>query len=105
MQDSNSITSYLNIHNHSPPSNPKIKKEVKECVKMVLSAGAMPGNVHKQLINNAPLPLSSTDVASVSQIKYLKYTRSVKDMPSGILYVLHIVFLMMMITYPLILFR
>lgn len=67
-----------------PPTNPRIKKEVKECAIVQLSAGAMPSNVHKQIVNNAPLPLSSADVPSLSQIKNWKHALSIKDLPTGI---------------------
>ena len=62
-----------------------------------MDAGATPGNVHKQLLNNAPLPISSADVPSLSQLKNWKHANSVRDMPSGMVLFLFLIYLL--ITY------
>jgi hypothetical protein len=42
--------------------------------------------VHKQLVNDAPLSLSSADVPSLAQLKNWKYRASMNDMPSGLFF-------------------
>lgn len=73
---------YTFDHNYYPPSNPHPRKEVKERAEAAIGAGATPGNVFKQLLNNAPLPISPADMASLSRLKNWKYAMSVNDMPS-----------------------
>jgi hypothetical protein len=79
------ITEYMKeAHNHDPPAKPHTRKEVKERAITQMSARAMPSTVHKQIVNNAPLPLSSADVPSLSQLKNWKHELSIKDLPAGI---------------------
>lgn len=54
-------------HNHAPPSNPRIRPEVKERAVAQMSAGATPGNVHSQIVRNASLPLLSADVPAMAR--------------------------------------
>jgi hypothetical protein len=46
-------------HNHPPPPDPPINSDVKERSVSHMRVGASPANVHKQLVKEAPLPLSS----------------------------------------------
>jgi hypothetical protein len=75
-------------HNHYPPSKPRIRMVVKEKVLSHFSVGATPSVVHKQLVNDAPLPLSGADVPSLAQLKNWKYRASMNDMPSGLFFYL-----------------
>jgi hypothetical protein len=70
-------------HNHYPPAKPRTRMVVKEKVLSHFSVGATPSVVHKQLVNDAPLPLSGADVPSLAQLKNWKYRASMNDMPSG----------------------
>jgi hypothetical protein len=49
-------------HNHPPLPDPPINPDVKERLVSHMRVGASPANVHKQLVKEAPLPLSSADV-------------------------------------------
>ncbi len=77
------ILKFVNDHNHPPISNPRIRQEVKEKAIIQFSAGATPSNVHAGLIRDAPLPLSSADAPTLSQVKKWKHEFSMKEMPSG----------------------
>jgi hypothetical protein len=57
---------------------------VKEKALSHFSVGAHPSVVHKQFVNEAPLPLSGADVPSLSQLKNWKYRLSMNEMPSGL---------------------
>jgi hypothetical protein len=48
-----------------------------------LSAGASPAVVYKQIVNDAPLPLSSADVPTQDQLKYWKRALVMKEMPTS----------------------
>jgi hypothetical protein len=74
--------SYVEQHNHGLIPNPHIRPEVKDMAISQMSVGASQVNVHKQAVNNAPLPLSSADVPTKSQLKNWKYRESMKDMPT-----------------------
>jgi hypothetical protein len=52
---------------------------VKEKALSHFSVGAHPSVVHKQFVNEAPLPLSGADVPSLSQLKNWKYRLSMND--------------------------
>lgn len=82
-KDDIKAVSYENEHNHGPVPDPKTRPEVKEAAILQMSAGASAVNVHKQAVNNAPLPLSSADVPSKAQLKTWKYRNAMKDMPTS----------------------
>jgi hypothetical protein len=80
-------------HNHYPPVKPRTCMVVKEKALSHFSVGAHPSVVHKQFVNNAPLPLSGTDVPSLSQLKNWKYRVSMDGMPSGLFFLSLLFFL------------
>jgi hypothetical protein len=83
---SKTITTYFpKSHNHYPPEKPRTRISVKEKALSHFSISATPSVVHKQFVNDAPLPLFSADAPSLSQLKNWKYRKSMKDMPSGII--------------------
>jgi hypothetical protein len=65
MYDGKLVTKYSNAHNHHPPSKPRVLNEVKEQSILQLSVGALPSNMHKQLVNNMP-SMSPAYVPNVS---------------------------------------
>ncbi len=97
MYDGTLVTKYANKHNHNPPANSKTRKDVKECAEAAMSAGATPGNVHKQIVNSATMPLSPADVPSLSQLKNWKHAMSVKDMPSSMFRVFFLLLLLLLL--------
>jgi hypothetical protein len=73
-------------HNHYPPAKPRTRMVIKEKALNHFSVGAHPSVVHKQFVNDAPLPLSGSDVPSLSQLKNWKYRASMDGMPSGLVF-------------------
>lgn len=72
-----------NTHNHPPPPNPRIRVEVKEQAVAQLAAGTPPAVLHREVVNSAPLPLSSADVPSLAQLRNWKFALSTTDLPTG----------------------
>jgi hypothetical protein len=72
---------YFEQHNYGLISNPCIRPEVKDVAISQMSVGASQVNIHKQVVNNASLPLSSADVPTKLQLKNWKYCESMKNMP------------------------
>lgn len=72
-------------HNHEPPANPRVRAEVKEAIKSQLLIGGKTSVIHRKMVNEAPLPISSADVPSLKQMYNWKYQLSIKDLPSGTL--------------------
>lgn len=81
---SNCVITFKSAHNHIPPSKPPTLASVKEQAISQFGAGATPANVHAKFVREAPLPLSSKDTPSMSQVKNWKHSFSMKDMPTGI---------------------
>jgi hypothetical protein len=82
---SNMVKKYEKPHNHNPPAKPHACKEVKEKAEARLRAGDTPAAVHRDLVNDAPLPLSSAFAPALDTVRYWKKHISMKDIPSGIL--------------------
>jgi hypothetical protein len=82
-------------HNHYPPAKPHTRMVVKEKALSHFTVGATPSVVHKQLVNNAPLPLSGTDIPSLTQLKNWKYRALMSDMPSGLLIFIFLFFFLL----------
>jgi hypothetical protein len=59
-------------HNHPPPPNPHVRPEIREKATIQLSAGASPALVHRQIMNDAPLPLSPAEAPTQRQLIYWK---------------------------------
>jgi hypothetical protein len=74
----------LKPHNHLPPPKPPINPEVKERSIAHMRVGASPANVHKHLVQEAPLPLSSSDVPTPGMLRKWKYRDAHKDSESSI---------------------
>jgi hypothetical protein len=70
-------------HNHPPPPEPPINPDVKERSIAHLRVSASPANVHKQLVKEAPLPLSSADVPTPGMLRVWKHRDAYKDMESS----------------------
>ncbi len=88
--DGSTTTDYKAIpHQHPPPPNPRTRKDVKDNAIDKMSVGAGLSVIHKQLINNAPLPLSSANVPTMAQLKHWKHQLSLSTMPSGSLLYRH----------------
>jgi hypothetical protein len=56
-------------HNHPPPSNPYLKKDVRGHIKNMIDMGASLAAIQKKCVNKAVLPLSSAVVPSMNQLK------------------------------------
>lgn len=77
----NKITTYKPFpHDHEPPSNPCLRSDVHQ---VQLAAGAKSSVIHRNLVNEAPLPLSTANVPTRVQLHNWKYQLSIKDLPSG----------------------
>jgi hypothetical protein len=74
---------FSDAHNHPPPSNPSISPEVKERSLSYLRVGASPANIHKSLVQAAPLPLSSADVPTPGMLRKWKHRDWYSDMESS----------------------
>jgi hypothetical protein len=61
-------------HNHPPPSNPHLKKDVRGRIKNMIDVGASLAAIQKKCVNEAVLPLSSAVVPSMNQLKNAKYS-------------------------------
>ena len=61
-------------HNHPPPSNSHLRKDVRECIKNMIGVGASLVAIQKKCVNEAALPLSSVVVPSMNQLKKAKYS-------------------------------
>lgn len=70
-------------HNHLPPSNPKVRKEVKDKCLDYFRVGVTPTVAHKRCVNDADESMSPADVPSIAQLKSWKHRLVMKDMPSG----------------------
>lgn len=80
---SSCVMVFKSSHNHPPPSNPPTRADVKEKAILQMSVGASLANVHSNFVREAPLPLSSADVPTMSQLKNWKHEFSMKEMPTG----------------------
>jgi hypothetical protein len=65
-------------HNHLPPTNPRLRKEVREHIKDMVCIGTSPAVIQKKFVNKAPLPLSSADVPTSKQVKNIKYSSNIR---------------------------
>jgi hypothetical protein len=60
-------------HNHDPPSNPRLKESVKDKIKAQIQVNASTATIQKECILNSPdSSMSSADVPSEEQIKWLR---------------------------------
>jgi hypothetical protein len=68
-----SITFNQHPHNHDPPSNPRLKESVKDKIKAQIQVNASTATIQKECILSSPdLSMSSADVPSEEQIKWLR---------------------------------
>jgi hypothetical protein len=86
-------------HNHPPPPDPPINPDVKERSISHLRVGASPANVHKQLVKEAPLPLSSADVPTPGMLRVWKHRDAYKDMESSMIYCIYCFFYISLTTF------
>jgi hypothetical protein len=77
------VKKYEHPHNHNPPAKPHPCKEVKEKAVVRLRAGDTPAAVHRDLTNNAPLPLSSAFAPTLSTVRNWQKHLSMEDMLTG----------------------
>jgi hypothetical protein len=80
-------------HNHPPPPDPPINPSVKERSVSHMRVGASPANVHKQLVKEAPLPLSSADVPTPGMLRVWKHRDAYKDMESSMMHCIYYFFI------------
>eukprot|EP00026_Physarum_polycephalum_P004398 Phypoly_transcript_04417.p1 GENE.Phypoly_transcript_04417~~Phypoly_transcript_04417.p1 ORF type:complete len:207 (-),score=25.70 Phypoly_transcript_04417:158-778(-) len=81
---SNMMKKYKHSHNHNPSAKLYPCKEVKEKAVARLRAGNTPVVVHRDLTNNALLPLSSAFVPTLSTVRNWQKRLFIEDMPTGI---------------------
>jgi hypothetical protein len=77
-------------HNHPPPSNPHLKKDVRIRIKNMVNVGASLAAIQKKCVNEAALPLSSAEVPNMNQLKNAKY--SSKNKMKGLIVMLRLHF-------------
>lgn len=72
-------------HNHPPlpPANQRVRPEVKDVVVSQLGAGATPSAILRNLVNNAPQPVSRKDVPTKQQVYNWQHQIHSANLPTG----------------------